>query len=74
MLIRETPVAVVEALKRISTPTLSNAIELCNVRPRNQGFMSPEIHCLFPDLGIMAGHAVTARFDLDQLARLFESE
>ena len=24
--------------------------------------MSPEIRCLFPDLGVMAGHAVTARF------------
>ena len=56
------------ALKAISTPTLSNAIELFHVRPRNQGFMSPEIRCLFPDLGVMTGYAVTARFTAEQPA------
>ncbi len=50
----------IEALKRYSTPTLSNAIELFNLRPRNLGFMSPEIRCIFPDLGVMAGYACTA--------------
>ena len=50
------------ALRALSTPTVANAIELFNVRPRNQGFMSPEIRCLFPDLGVMVGYAVTARF------------
>lgn len=57
-----------ESLRRISTPTISNAIELFNVRPRNQGFMSPEIKCLFPELGVMVGYAVTARFTADQPA------
>ncbi len=52
----------IEALRGIPTPTVSNAIELFNVRPRNQGFMSPEVRCLFPDLGVMVGRAVTARF------------
>ena len=51
-----------EALRKLSTPTVANAIELFNVRPRNQGFMSPEVRCLFPDLGVMLGYAVTARF------------
>jgi len=51
-----------QALRALSTPTVANAIELFNVRPRNQGFMSPEIHCLFPDLGVMTGYAVTGRF------------
>ena len=50
------------ALRALSTPTVANAIELFDVRARNQGFMSPEIRCLFPDLGVMVGHAVTARF------------
>jgi 4-hydroxy-4-methyl-2-oxoglutarate aldolase len=58
----------IEALRKISTPTVSNAIELFNIRPRNQGFMSPEIRCLFPDLGVMAAHAVTARFTAEQPA------
>jgi len=53
---------VLEALRSLSTPTVSNAIELFNVRPRHEGFMSPEIRCLFPELGVMVGHAVTARF------------
>ena len=51
-----------QALRALSTPTVANAIELFNIRPRNQGFMSPEIRCLFPDLGVMAGYAVTGRF------------
>lgn len=50
------------ALRGLSTPTVANAIELFEIRPRNQGFMSPEICCLFPDLGVMTGYAVTGRF------------
>lgn len=55
-----------DALKKISTPTVSNAVELFNLRPRNEGFMSPDVRCLFPDLGVMVGFAVTARFCADQ--------
>jgi 4-hydroxy-4-methyl-2-oxoglutarate aldolase len=51
-----------DTLRKISTPNVSNAIEAFEVRPRNQGFMSPEIRCLFPDLGVMVGYAMTARF------------
>jgi regulator of RNase E activity RraA len=51
-----------EELRRLSTPTVSNAVELFNLRSRNEGFMSPEIRCLFPELGVMVGHAVTARY------------
>ena len=57
-----------EALRSLSTPTIANAIELFNIRPRNQGYMSPEIRCLFPELGVMAGYAVTARFAANQPA------
>ncbi|PYL01121.1 MAG: transferase [Verrucomicrobia bacterium] len=55
-----------DGLRKLSTPTVSNAIELFNVRPRNQGFMSPDIRCLFPDFGVMAGYAVTGRFAANQ--------
>src|SRR6266487_2928426 len=54
--------AQLDVLRKLSTPTVSNAIELFDLRPRNQGFMSPEIRCLFPDLGVMTGYAATARF------------
>ena len=37
-----------------------NPDETFNVRPRNKGFMTPNIKCVFPDLGNMIGYAVTA--------------
>jgi regulator of RNase E activity RraA len=49
-----------EALKRYDSPTLSNAIELFDVRPRDEGYMSHDIRCVFPDLGVMVGYAATA--------------
>jgi 4-hydroxy-4-methyl-2-oxoglutarate aldolase len=55
-----------ETLRSLSTPTVSNAVELFNVRSRSHGFMSPEVRCLFPDLGVMVGYAVTARFAAEQ--------
>jgi 4-hydroxy-4-methyl-2-oxoglutarate aldolase len=39
---------------------LSNAIETFDVRPRDEGYMSMEIRCLFPELGPMVGYAATA--------------
>jgi 4-hydroxy-4-methyl-2-oxoglutarate aldolase len=53
-------VNVIDALRKISSPTIANAIETFNVRPRHQGFMSSEIRCLFPELGPLVGYAVTA--------------
>jgi 4-hydroxy-4-methyl-2-oxoglutarate aldolase len=49
-----------EALRQFDAPTVANAIETFNVRPRNTGFMSSEVHCMFPDLGVMVGYACTA--------------
>lgn len=53
--------AELEALRAYSTPTIANAIETFNVRPRNAGFMDSGIACRFPELGRMVGYAVTAR-------------
>lgn len=50
-----------DELRQLSTPTISNAIECFNIVPRNKGFMSPDIKCMFPELGTMVGYAVTAR-------------
>jgi len=49
-----------EALRRYDSPTLSNAIEAFDVRPRDEGFAGMEIECLFPELGVMIGYAATA--------------
>jgi regulator of RNase E activity RraA len=55
-----------EALRKISTPAVCDAIETFNVRPRNEGFMTSDIRCLFPDLGVMVGYAATARIMADE--------
>ncbi len=41
----------IEALKRYNTPTISNAIEVFNVRDRHIGFLPHTIRCLLPELG-----------------------
>ena len=50
----------IESLRKISSPSVANGIETFNVRPRNEGFMSRELRALFPELGPLVGHAVTA--------------
>ena len=48
----------IDALKKITSPSVANAIETFKVRSREQGNVSSEIRCLFPDLGPMVGYAV----------------
>ncbi len=50
-------------LKTIDTPTLANAIELLNLRPRSAGFTPLSIRCLFPEMGRMCGYAVTSHVE-----------
>jgi 4-hydroxy-4-methyl-2-oxoglutarate aldolase len=47
-------------LRTYTTPTLSNAIETFNVRPKTAGFTAGHVRCCFPELGPMVGYAVTA--------------
>jgi 4-hydroxy-4-methyl-2-oxoglutarate aldolase len=53
----------IEYLKTVDTPTLSNAVELLRVRPRNQGFTPCQVRCLFPEFGRTVGYAVTAHVE-----------
>jgi regulator of RNase E activity RraA len=48
-------------LRRFDTCTLSNAIELLNLRPRNEGFIARTAECQFPALPPVVGYAVTGR-------------
>jgi 4-hydroxy-4-methyl-2-oxoglutarate aldolase len=57
-----------EALRKITTPTIANAVEVFNIQPRNTGFMTPDIRCILPELGIMVGYAVTCKIVADQPA------
>lgn len=58
----------INALRQINSPTISNAIELFNVRPRNTGFLDSRIKCMFPDLGAMVGFATTVTIMANQPA------
>lgn len=49
----------IEELRRISSPTIANAVETFHVRPRQEGVTGPGVRCLFPDLGPMVGYACT---------------
>jgi len=55
------PEDALNALRRIDTCVVSNAIETFNVRLRNTGFTDARIHCMFPDLPPLVGYAATAR-------------
>ncbi len=52
-----------EELRKIDSPTISNAIETLNVRGRFEGYLGPEIECVFPEMGPMVGFAVTATIE-----------
>ena len=51
----------IERLKQYNTPTVSNAIEVFNVRPRHVGYLPHRIRSLTPGLGVMVGYAVTSQ-------------
>lgn len=48
-----------DALGKLQTCAVANAIETFDVMPRDQGFMRPAVRSIFPDLGSMIGYAVT---------------
>ena len=50
-----------DALRKIDSCMVANAVESFNVRLRNAGFTDSTIHCIFKDLPPMVGYAVTAR-------------
>jgi len=55
------PAEQLEALRRLDTCVVANAIETFNVRLRNAGFADAHIRCMFEDLPSLAGYAATAR-------------
>ncbi len=46
-------------LRKIDTPTVANALELMDIRPRTEGFMRPEIRSVSPVTETVVGYAVT---------------
>ena len=70
-----------DALQHIDSPTVSNAIERFQVRPRLEGFAGWELRCAFPEIGTTLGYAVTctadsttpSRVDAQGLLRLWDA-
>ena len=52
-----------EALRNIDGPTLSNAIEELHVRDLMTGYTGSRVRCMFPELGVTVGYAVTVQVD-----------
>ena len=52
---------VLDALRRLDTGTVSNAIETFDIRLRNTGFADERARCIFEDFPPMVGYAATAR-------------
>ena len=46
-------------LQSVDSPTIANAIETFNLRDRTDGFIGGAVRALFPDMGVMLGHALT---------------
>jgi 4-hydroxy-4-methyl-2-oxoglutarate aldolase len=55
------PSNVLDALRRIETCMVCNAIETFELRLRNTGYADSRIRCMFCDLPPMVGYAATAR-------------
>lgn len=54
------PQSVLDELRGLNTPSVSNAVELFDVQPRTAGFASGAIRSIFPHFAPMVGYAVTA--------------
>jgi regulator of RNase E activity RraA len=50
----------IDALRKITSPSVANAIETFKVRPRDEGNVSSSIRALFTEMGPMVGYAVPA--------------
>ncbi len=72
---------IIELLRSIDSPTVSNAVEKFKVRNQTEGYASSELSCRFPDLPPMVGYAVTCIADTtspepagpNRLADLFDA-
>jgi regulator of RNase E activity RraA len=49
----------IEKLRSVDSPTVSNAVEMFQIRSRREGYMGPQIQCRFPDLGPAVGYVTT---------------
>lgn len=48
-------------LLSVDSPTISNAIEPFKIREMAEGYIGGKIGCMFPELGVMVGQALTVK-------------
>jgi regulator of RNase E activity RraA len=60
-----TPVSVelLTFLRSVDSPTIANAIENLHARDRCEGYIGGSVRCMFPELGVMLGYALTVTMD-----------
>lgn len=58
-----------DVLAQFDTPTISNAIELFEVRPRSHGYTDARIRACFPEMPPAVGYAATATMRCEQPRR-----
>ena len=51
-----------DELRQFDSPTVCNAVELWDLRPRNTGYMNSSIKACFPTFPPMVGYALTSTF------------
>ncbi len=66
--------AQVEELAMFDSPTVANAIERFNLRARTEGFMSPKVGSMFPEMSPLVGYACTAKISTRQPATQEQKE
>src|SRR5579872_3081544 len=59
-------------LRAYRTPTLYDAIERFNLRPKNEGYTDETVRCISPSLGAFVGYAWTGKIVGDKPARADE--
>jgi len=65
---------ILELLRRFDTPTICNAIEVFDIRPRTEGFCDTSIKSIFEFDSPLVGYAVTAKISATQPPSAREKE
>lgn len=66
--------AELEALRKLSSPAIANAIETFGIRRRNVGFMNSNIKCIFSEMEPIVGYAYTAQISANSPPTTEEEE
>lgn len=61
--------AELEALRKLTTPTVANAVERLTGGRRDETYTKGGVQCMFPELGVAAGYACTVRIISSQPPR-----